>query len=280
MSYKTLLAILQSEEDAGRVLDYAVPLAARHGSHLIGLHAEALPIAYVTPMGGAPLDMTLAGEEAAEGRQTDMRALLNKRAEAEGVSSEWRGMENVSGDSALSAIDSARSSDLVIAPQRDPDASDRAFADIEALLFDTGRPVLFVPYVTRQSGHVFKKALVAWNGSKEAARAAFDALPFLKEAESVEVLAVDAKDTPRQDAIVAGAEIATALSRHGVNVSYRNEKTVDLPHSAVIENRIAETGVELLVMGAYGHSRVQEFFFGGVTRTILQSMLVPVLMAR
>lgn len=280
MSYKTLLAILQSEEDAGRVLDCAVPLAAHYGSHLIGLHAEALPIAYVTPMGGLPIDVTIAAEETIGQRHIEMRALFERRTEAEGISSEWRGIDNVSGDSALSAIDSARSSDLVVAPQRDPDASERAFADIEALLFRTGRPVLFVPYSAKRAGPVFRKALVAWNGSKEAARAAFDALAFLKEADSVEVLAVDAADTERQDAIVAGAAIAAALSRHGVNVTYRNENAADVPHGEVIENRIADTGVELLVMGAYGHSRVKEFFFGGVTRTILQSMPVPVLMSR
>lgn len=279
MHFKTLLAILQSEEDAARVLDCAVALASHHQSHLIGLHAEAMPIAFVSPLGQA-VDISEASEAAVEGRQAEMRALFTRRAEAEGISHEWRGMENVSGDTALSALDSARCANLVIAPQRDPDGSSRAFADVEALLFQTGRPVLFVPYAARQSGPVFRKAIVAWNGSREAARAAFDALPFLIEAESVEVLAVDAESDNKQDAIVAGAEIASALARHGVEVSYRNEASGKVPHGEIIENRVFDTGAELLVMGAYGHSRLKEFFFGGVTRTILQSMSVPVLMSR
>lgn len=280
MSYKTILAILQSEADAPRVLDFALPFAARYGSHLIGLHAEALPIAMATPMGGPAVDFTMGLEAEADRRNSAMRALFSERARAEGVMAEWRGYENVSGDSAISGIESARTADLVIAQQNDPDADARKTADVEALLFETGRPVLLVPYTFTGRSAAFRKVILAWNGSKEAARAAFDALPLMKEAGKVEVLTVDARDTLEQDARLAGTAIAAALARHGIEVVTRPEQSAGLSHGDVIANRVADSGADLLVMGAYGRSRMSEFVFGGVTRSTLQTTTVPTLMAR
>lgn len=280
MIYRTLLAILQSEADAARVLDFALPFAARHGSHLIGLHAEALPVAMVTPLGAPAMDFSFAAENLADSRHAELRALFDERARAEDVSAEWRGYENVSGDSAISGIESARTADLVIAQQNDPDAEARLTADIEALLFESGRPVLLVPYTWSGRSAPFKKVLLAWNGTKEAARAAFDALPLMKEAGNVEVLAVDPRDTLQQDAAMAGTAIAAALARHGIDVTTTVEHSAGLAHGDVIANRLADTRADLLVMGAYGRSRASEFIFGGVTRTMLQSMTAPVLMSR
>lgn len=280
MTYKTLLAILQGESDMPRVLDFAVPFAARHDSHLIGLHAEALPVAMASPMGGPIVDFSAQIEEDADRRQAELRARFEDRARAEGIAAEWRGYENVSGDSAITGIESARSADLVIAQQNDPDAEARVIADLEALVFESGRPVLLLPYTYKGGGASFKKVVLAWNGSRESARAAYDALPLMKEAGNVEVLTVDAQDTLQQDARMAGAAIATALARHGIDVTTRSEHSGGLSHGDVIANRLADTGADLLVMGSYGRSRVSEFIFGGVTRNMLQSMTTSTLMSR
>ncbi|MDN2565975.1 universal stress protein [Aquibium sp. A9E412] len=280
MGYKTLLAILQGEDDAKRVLGLAVPLAAHGRSHLIGLHATALPMVYAAPMGAPMAGLNEASRAFSEERVAALRKLFDERTRAEGVSAEWRGMENVSGDAALSGLESAHCADLVIVQQIDPDASSDQIANVEALIFETGRPVLFVPYAGRTNGPVFKRILVAWNGTRESARATFDALPFLKQAEAVEVLTVDAADSYKQDAPVAGAEICAALARHDVQVTLKSETSGELPAGEVIENRVSDFGAELLVMGAYGHSRLRQFVFGGVTRTVLGSMPVPTLMAR
>lgn len=280
MTYKTLLAILQGESDTPRVLDFAVPFAARHDSHLIGLHAEALPVAMASPMGGPIVDFSAEIEEEANQRQAALRARFEERANAEGIAAEWRGYENVTGDSAISGIESAHSADLVIAQQNDPDAEARVIADLEALVFESGRPVLLLPYTYKGGGAAFKKVVLAWNGSREAARAAFDALPLIKEAGNVEVLTVDAQDTLQQDASMAGAAIATALARHGIDVTTRSEHSGELSHDQIIANHLADTGADLLVMGSYGRSRVSEFIFGGVTRSMLQSMTTPTLMSR
>lgn len=280
MTCKTILAILQSEADTPRLLDFALPLTARHQGHLIGLHAEALPIAVATPLGGAMVDLTEEMRAEAEDRHARLRALFMERTQAKGIAAEWRGYDNVSGDSAISGIESARTADLVIAQQNDPDADARMTADVEALVFESGRPVLLVPYTFKGRSAPFKRVILAWNGSKEAARAAFDALPFMQEAGSVEVLMVDPQDFPHQDTGLAGSAIATALARHGIDVTTHTEISGDLSHGEVIINRLADTGADLLVMGAYGRSRVSEFIFGGTTRTLLQSMTAPTLMAR
>ncbi|TKT79054.1 universal stress protein [Aquamicrobium sp. LC103] len=279
MSYKTLLAVLQSKEDATRVLDCAVPLASHLSAHLIGIHAEPMPIPYATPMGFPDTDFIAAGTELNQQRSDEIKALFQSRVSREGLSSEWQAMESFSGDSALSAVGVARSCDLVVVQQSDPEQSSASIANVEALLFESGRPVLFVPYAAPVN-IPFKKVLVAWNGTHEAARATFDALPFIVAAREVEILSLDASDTANQDSAVAGADISSALARHGAKITFSSEVTAGLSAGEAIENQIAETGADLLVMGAYSQSWLKEFFFGGATRTLLRSMPTATLMSR
>ncbi len=279
MSYKTLLAVLQGKREAERVLDCALPLATRFGAHLIGVHAEAIPIPYVTPMGFPDTDFIATSTEINEKRTSEIQALFESRAAREGLSFEWQALQNVSGDSAVSAISAARTSDLIIVQQSDPDGESGSVANLEALLFESGRPVLFVPHAMPVES-AFKKILIAWNGTQQAARATFDALPFIVAAEQTEILSIDAPDNAMQDAAVAGVDLASALSRHGANVTVASQASGGIGTAETIENRVSETGAELLVMGAYSQSWLKEFFFGGATRTMLQSMPVATLMAR
>lgn len=280
MSYKTLLAIMQSRTDTPRVLDFAMPFASRRDAHIIGLHTEALPVAMASPMGAPAMNFSVEIEAQARERHSELRKLFDDRAAAEGVMAEWREFESVSGDSAVSGIESARAADLVIAQQNDPDADARVAADLEALIFESGRPVLLLPSVYGGAGEKFRKVVLAWNGSKEAARAAFDALPLMKEAGTVEVLSVDPRDTLQQEASMAGSAIAASLARYGIDVTTTTQQSGSLSQGDVIANHLSDTGADLLVMGAFGQSRLSEFVFGGVTRAILQSMTTPTLMAK
>lgn len=279
MSYKTILAVLQGQEDAGRVLDCALPLATRFSAHLIGVHAEAIPIPYVTPMGFPDTDFIAASAEANLQRSAGIRKLFETRAAREGVSCEWQAMESVSGDSAVGALTVARACDLIVVQQSDPDSASGSLANVEALLFESGRPVLFVPYAIPVDTS-FRKVLVAWNGTQQAARAVFDALPFIREAEETEILSLDAMDTGHQDGAVAGVDIAAALARHGAKVIFASQPSGDIGIGEAISNRIADGGAQLLVMGAYSQSWLKQFFFGGATRTLLQSMSAATLMSR
>ncbi len=136
--------------------------------------------------------------------------------------------------------------------------------------------------VIPRAGHhstIGERVLVAWNGKREATRAIFDALPLLKQAKDVKVLAVES-GRKGEDVDFPAAEISAALARHGVKVEAA--RTVLEGGAAIgdeLLNRVSDEGRDLLVMGCYGHSRMHEFVFGGVTRDILGNMTVPVLLS-
>src|SRR5690606_25171069 len=143
----------------------------------------------------------------------------------------------------------------------------------------SGRPVLIVPIATPVDTR-FRKVLIAWNGTQQAARAVFDALPFIREADETEILTLDAVDTGQEDGALAGVDIAGALARHGAKVTFSPASSGELGVGAAIERQIASSKAELLVMGAYSQSWLKEIFFGGTTRTVMRSMPVATLMAR
>jgi len=279
VTYKTILAVIQSKSDIDRVLDYALPLASRLKSHVIGVHAEPMAIPYTTAIGFPDAEFMQVTADVTKERASELEKTFISRTAGAQVSAEWRTMESLSGDSALCALASARAADLVIAAQTDPSESTAATANVDHLLFETGRPALFVPYAGPITT-TFMKVLVAWNGTRESSRAAFDALPFIMEADETEILTVDASDADDDRPGVAGADIAAALARHGAHVTVANESSAGIGVSAVIENRAVEIDADLLVMGAYGHSRLREFLFGGVTRTVLKSMPIATFMSR
>ncbi|ESZ06672.1 universal stress protein [Mesorhizobium sp. M1060] len=277
MRFKTIVAILQNEQDAERVLNCAIPLADRFESHLIGIHAEALPVPYTSATGFPDTEFLQVSADMNRERAEKLQALFVGRIENSGLSFEWRSLESFSGDSALTGISSVRAADLIIAAQRETGGD--TSADVDTLVYDAGRPVLVVPHegplVT-----TFKHVLLAWNGSKEAARAAFDALPFIIEAEKTDILVIDPPDTLDDNPEAAGAEIAAALSRHGATVSVSVQKSGNASVDDVIQTRIAETGADLLVLGAYSHSWLRQLLFGGVTRTVLRSVPVAAFLSR
>ncbi|KFB09842.1 universal stress protein [Nitratireductor basaltis] len=276
MSYRTILGILHRQGSASGLLDYALPFVARHEAHLIGLHARALPITAASPLGMPIIDPGLMHPE----DDGELRELFERRAKAEGVLHEWRSYETVAGDAAISGIESARSCDLVMAAQNDPDADAQEKSDLEALLFETGRPVLLVPHGMKPAKTAApKRIMLAWNGSRQATRAAFDALPLMREAQNVEVLVLDTMDTLRQDASMAGTAIAEALSRHRIDVTVRTEESAGRSQYQAMNDCVAESGADLLVMGAFARGRISEMIFGGLTHDMLRNMTVPTLMA-
>lgn len=277
MRFKTIVAILQNEQDAERVLDCAIPLAERFQSHLIGIHAEALPVPYTSATGFPDTEFLQVSADMSRERADKLQAVFLKHIENSGLSFEWRSLESFSGDSALTGISSVRAADLIIAAQRDTGGDPSV--DVDTLVYDAGRPVLVVPHAGPLATS-FKHVLLAWNGSKEAARAAFDALPFIIEAEKTDILVIDPPDTLDENSEAAGAEIAAALSRHGATVSVSVLQSGGISVDDVIQTRITETGADLLVLGAYSHSWLRQLLFGGVTRTVLRTVPVAAFLSR
>ncbi|MGI9400460.1 MAG: universal stress protein [Rhizobiaceae bacterium] len=278
MQYKTIVTVIRGEADGKRVMSAITPFVTQSGAHVIAVHAETSALAYmpVAGVGAAAYDEAII--EANRERMTELKNWFADYCGKEGISHEFRGFENFMGDSAVSAISSAFASDLIVTQQSDPSTPGDEANDLETLLFETGRPVLLIPYISE--GPVeFKKVLIAWKDSKEAARTVFDALPILTNADSVEILVIDGEDDAEKSGIMNAAEIAAALDRHGVKVEVRNEQSGSIPVSAAIGNRISDFGADLLIMGAYSRPRIAERIFGGVTNTIMQTMTTPTFLA-
>jgi nucleotide-binding universal stress UspA family protein len=174
----------------------------------------------------------------------------------------------------------ARYADLAILGQAEPPKSpgDEAATLPADVALTAGRPVLIVPYIgvsTPPGSHV----LVGWNASREATRAVNDAMPLLQRAKKVTVLTIDPESGSRDHGEVLGADISLHLDRHGVRAEAAQTAASDIDVGDVILSRTADIGADLIVIGAYGHSRAREALLGGVTRHLLRHMTVPVLMS-
>ncbi|POO57540.1 universal stress protein [Agrobacterium rosae] len=281
MGYKTILAVMDTAENARKLGDFTASLANTFSSHVIGLHMESFAtVPLVAPMEMPDPATVQAVQEVAHQETTDVGLIFNGKMAAENISNEWRSFVSSVGYSSNTAIQSARSADIIIARQTTSSALSDSSADIDNFLYESGRPVLLVPHVLDQPKPI-KRVLVAWNGSREATRATFDALPFLIAAESVEIFSVGAADDETQSGALAGSEIASTLARHGINVTVTSqEKGHGVSAEKAIEKRLSDNSIDLLVMGAYGHSRWWEMLFGGVTRTLLDKMTALTLLSR
>jgi nucleotide-binding universal stress UspA family protein len=279
MAYKTILAVLDTAHNAPQISEFGAVLAAQFSAHLIGCHAETLSaVPLIAPMEIPDPAAIQVLQEIAQRETTEVQQIFKLHAEGKGISTEWRSFMSSAGYSSNPFMESARTVDLVIASQSDPSHADHR-ADLETFLFESGRPLLLVPHAMAELQPV-RNVMIAWNGSREAARATFDALPFLQAAERVEILVVDPPDRSSRSYLPVGADIAASLSRHGVNAIVTSEESSGGSASTAIEARLSGTGIDLLVMGGYGHSRWWEMIFGGVTRNILDSMTGLTLLSR
>lgn len=277
MAYKTILVHCDAAKNVAHRLDVAAELAQQHDAHLVGFHARP---PFRTPVffdGGFPMDDFFKSYEAsAAADQATALAAFEKATKGRHLSTEWRVVEGFV-DSELAV--QARYADLLVLGQTDPDNSLNTPSDLpEATALASGRPVLVVPHigVATPPG---KTVLLCWNASREAARAASEALPILKAAAKVIVLVIDAKPSPDGHGAEPGADAAGWLARHGVKVTVQRDTAGDDDVGATILSRAADHAIDLIVMGLYGHSRMREMVLGGASRTLLGSMIVPVLMA-
>ena len=147
---------------------------------------------------------------------------------------------------------------------------------VEAALFDSGRPVIVVPYI-QKAPLKLDRTMVCWDGSRAAARAIADAMPLLERAGLVEVVII-ANERGKQDEI-EGADMGQHLARHGLKVEVKRIDSGNLDVADALLSHAADSDVDFIVMGGYGHSRLREFVLGGVTRSILRTMTAPVLMS-
>lgn len=279
MAYRTILVHLGDANVAQATLKAAIHQATIHDAHLIGIHVVPSIRIYASVEAYIPTEIIevqrLENQKKAEALGEMFEAEIQKA----GVSGEWR-VSDIQGRSPASEIVShGRRADLIITSQANPDDSFQGSSSwSEQIMIEAGRPVLFIPYIGNKRP-IGKKVLVAWNGSRESARAVFDALPILKRAESVEVLWANPPANSDGEMSIMGSEIATTLARHDVKVTADHGINHDISIGDELLARASDHGSDLIVMGGYGHSRFREMILGGVTRLIMQSMTVPVLMS-
>jgi nucleotide-binding universal stress UspA family protein len=280
MNYKTILVHADTEADLAHVMPAAMAVARRDGAHIIGLHVIRNPVQTVySPYQVEVLTEVIDQMIATAQEQADaLRATFEQMIGGEvGIDGEWRTVTSVSQEVDTALVDHARCADMLIMAQPDPgQKAAHMIGTIGRVMLQVGRPLLVVPYaghITSLGNHV----LVAWSGTRESVRAVHDAMPVLQGAKDVRLCAIES-NTKRDSATLPGAEMSATLARHGVT-AIAETITASGSIAETLLSRAADHGSDLLVMGGYGHSRAREYVFGGVTRQILRSMTIPVLLS-
>jgi nucleotide-binding universal stress UspA family protein len=256
--------------------DYAISVADVFRAHLSGIAFALEPILPPRVMGGWPSDAIAALRAKSQNAAKLQTSRFEESARCAGLSLESCVMP-ASLDGAGDLFGRiARRFDLSVVRQAEPDTWVPQESIIEAALFESGRPVLVVPYIQRE-GVKLERVLVCWDASRSAARVVGDAMPFLTRSKAVEI-AVVATERPKSNEL-PGADIATHLARHELKVDLKRIVTGGTDVVSIILSHAADADADFMVMGGYGHSRLREFILGGVTRGILSSMTIPTLMS-
>jgi nucleotide-binding universal stress UspA family protein len=270
-----------TSEDEIRIA-HAETIAAAFGAHLTGICTNLLPdlrLIGTTGAGGASIAAFVAAEEELRRQGAEISKRLDGRLSRLSVRNELRRIDAAPGSMASSVAAEARWSDVFIAtyPYR-TNGAPSWHEVLEAVLFEGGHSVYFVPPGLKPRLK-WNRALLAWTNTREAARGVAEGLPFLRRTSDVEIITVGADERRKTVRGYEAVDIAAHLDRHGVKVSVRALDPCKRSVSDVLREEIDRRSADLLVMGAYGHSRWREWIIGGTTRDILASANVPVLMA-
>jgi nucleotide-binding universal stress UspA family protein len=278
MSLKTLLVHVNDNPQCQQQLDVAIRLALDFGAKLVAIYL--VPRIELTPSVAAllPQDFVARRLEETGAAQGQAEQLFRQAAQVANLTAiEWRAP---SGDPVAAAVAHARCADLTVIGQPDIDQPDFHFLEelAQTVALSAGRPTLITPYAgaSRSTG---ERVLVAWDGGREASRAVGDALPILARAKDVTITTIHRDEGERIADEAATRRLADYLQSHGIDAKVDHSSVEDISVGEWLLSRSADLGIDLIVMGAYAHTRLRELVLGGVTRTMLQSMTVPVLMS-
>lgn len=281
MTYPTIATFVHKQPTPGRALEAALDLARHYDAHL---RIVAPGIDRTEPgfyYAGAHAVAIRENQEQAHSEAQMLGAAISKRMQGETV--RWDMEDRIVQASALSdyIAEQVRLSDIVVldAPYGDH-ASSVEIAALEATLFRARAPAFVIP--GEMSGPVDlspKRILIGWNDSDEALRACRAAFPFLKAAEDAEIAVVDPPRHPSGQTDPGGA-LASYLARHGIPAEIAVLARTESDIADILIRHANETGAGMIVMGAYGHTRLREAIIGGATRHMLERATMPVIMAR
>lgn len=283
MTLRSILVPVRGDGKGEGVLDHALSLAKRHGAHLEVLHCRPKPedmIPYGVPIPSS-LRKTIVSSAAslADEEENKVRELFDDYCAKRGVavvegfpwpenqvSATWR---EATGKQAGVIGLRGRLADLIVVPQPDR-KQNLGLNTLQAALLESGKLVLMCP--ARPVGDVGAKVAIAWNGSGEAARAMTAALPILKEAESVTILASSQKTLP-----ISAEEAKIYLETHGVSCDVQGFTRTSSSVGEVLLDSAKKASADCLLMGAYGQSRQRELIMGGVTQYVVDHADLPIL---
>ncbi|HEY2530550.1 MAG TPA: universal stress protein [Xanthobacteraceae bacterium] len=273
---KDIVVNLSTAEDRAFAGDYAVSAAGALNAHLTAIAFIYDPMVPAWGMGDVPAEVIAAQQRENEAAAKAAIARFAAATARAGVTAASAAL----GASFAGAGDQfgrlARRFDLAIVAQAEPGKGTVEELIAESVLFESGRPVIIVPYIQR-APLALGRVMACWDGSRAAARAIADAMPLMRKAGHVELVTV-ANERGKQDE-VPGADMGEHLARHGLNVEVKRITSGDIDVADALLSHAADDGIDFIVMGGYGHSRLREFVLGGVTRSILRSMTAPTLLA-
>lgn len=270
--FRDILVILG---DKGAAASYVLSFAHFFDADVTAVCAKNDAVRDAVELAQTRYDLVLGGQSEAEGAVLRSLQDFAVRANNAGVRAHVIRANDPEHHGPRKLRQFARCFDLVLVEQPGPDQPSHAGGMIGSLLSGSGRPVLVTPYIQKDPAS-FKRIVVAWDASASAARALGDALPILKRADAIEIVTVTNKPVDRD--WPGGADVVRHLARHGVNAAF-----ADIPGEIevgeMLLSHVADSGAELMVAGGYGHSRLSETVMGGVTRTLLESMTIPLFMS-
>jgi nucleotide-binding universal stress UspA family protein len=273
---KDIVVNLNISEGGGYAGDYAVSVAAALDAHLVGVAFQYEPIVPMAATGYVPPEVIETQQRDSEDAAKAAVDRFKAAAARAGVT-----VEPLTLNASFAAAGEqfsliARRFDLAIVGQAEPSKGEAEQLIGESALFESGRPVIMVPYI-QKAPLKLDQVIVCWDGSRPAARAIADAMPLLERAKQVEVV-IFANERGKRDEI-PGADMGQHLARHGVKVDVKRMSAGDIDIGDALLSHASDAGADFMVMGGYGHSRLREFILGGVTNKILRSMTTPVLMS-
>jgi nucleotide-binding universal stress UspA family protein len=273
-----IVVFIDGHTETAGILEFASILAQEHGARLISVFMQPEPT--VTPAEtfarGKGMDSIIEAHQAQLERiETERRSQFEGIVRRHGIRSEWRSLPYLSSEVGVHAY----YADLVVIARPESAGQSAGPPDLaESLVLSSGRPIIMFP--PRGTVSQIRRILVAWNATRESIRAVADALPLLVKAKAVQVLVVDHERNRASHGQEPGADIARHLTRHGAQVEVQRLSAGGKDVGQLLLSQAAAFGADLLVMGAYGHSQLREWMFGGVTRTVLYQAVLPVLLSR
>lgn len=272
---KDVLIHLSPADKKNAVTAFALALGETFDAHVAAVSFAYEPVIGASVMGTMPSNFIEA--QRTENTQTAnaAKARFEEACRREGRSAEAHVFATSMAGAAEQFGRMARRFDLSVVMQSDQENVPAEELIAEAALFQSGRPVIVVPYI-HTGALTLNRVLVCWDGGRAAARAIGDAMPLLERAKAVEVVMVLGEEGKRDS--IPGADMGHHLARHGINVEVKRIVATGKVQETLLSHA-ADISADFVVMGGYGHSRLREFILGGVTRSMLASMTIPCLMS-